>query len=67
MHLIDPSQSYSWPLHDDDSLVQQTHVVTKINTPSLSSASARQYHVSPNGIEVIENLIQVYNQLCFCV
>ena len=44
---------------DDECRVPHTHVVTTINTPPLSSASGRQYHISPYDIEVIENLIQV--------
>ena len=57
MHPNDPSQSYRWPLHNDDSWVPLRHVVTTINNSLLSSAFARQNHISPDGIEVIENLI----------
>ena len=54
-----PNRSYKWPMLDDECRVPHTHVVTTINTPPLSSASGRQYHISPYDIEVIENLIQV--------
>ena len=50
---------FGWPLHDDHCWVKHMHVVTTINIPSLSSASGPQYHISPNDIEFIENLIQV--------
>ena len=56
MHPNYPSQSYSWPWRDDGCWEPHTDVAT--TTPSLSSASGRQYHISPNDIEVIENLIQ---------
>ena len=64
MHPNYPSQSYSWPWRDDDCWEPHTHVAT--TTPSLSSASGHQYHISPNDIEVIENLIQFQSQLHFC-
>lgn len=46
-------------MHDDDCWVPHMHVVTRINTPSLFSVPGRQYHISTDYIEVIENLIQV--------
>ena len=46
-------------MHDDDCWVPHMHVVTRINTPPLFSVPGRQYHISTDYIEVIENLIQV--------
>ena len=50
---------FRWPLHDGNCWVKHMHVVTTINTQSLSCACGPQYHISLNDIDVIENLIQV--------
>ena len=63
MHPNYPGQSHSSSLCDEDCWEPHTHVVTTTKTPSLSSASGCQCHISPNDIEVIENL---YSQLYFC-
>jgi hypothetical protein len=58
MHPHYPSNSFSWPPHDDVCWVPQTHLIARIETPLLSSVSARQYHLSKKDISTIANIIQ---------
>ena len=46
MHPQYPSSSFNWPSRDGVCWVPRSHIVTEIETPLLSSISARQYNVS---------------------
>ena len=53
-----PSNSLSCPPCDDVCWMAQTQLIAGIESPILSSFSARQYHLSKKDISAIANLIQ---------
>ena len=58
MHPHYPGVSFFWPSRDDVCCVPHTHI-TIIETPLLSSASARQHTISKSDICTIQSLIQM--------
>ena len=54
-----PGVSFFWPSQDDVCWVPHTHIITIIQTPLLSSASAWQNTISKSDICTIKSLIQI--------
>ena len=59
MHQHYSGVSFFWPSRDNVCWVPHTHIITIIQTPLLSIASARQYTFSKTDICTIKSLIQM--------
>ena len=59
MHRHYPGVFFFWPSRHDVCWVPHTHIITIIQTPLLSIASAPQYTISKTDICTIKNLIQM--------